>query len=69
LIEKGKEKYICLLNKALYGLKQALRTYEKMTNTLLELNFKKSSREPCVFIKRSDSELIILIYADDYYYY
>lgn len=64
--EKGKD-FVYLLNKALYGLKQASRTcYEKMNNALLDLDFKRSSHEPCVFIKKFVSEIIILaLYVDD----
>lgn len=65
--EKGKENHVCLLNKALYGLKQAPRAwYDKLNKALIELGFKRSENEPCIYIRKRESSLMfIAVYVDD----
>ncbi|CAG9104628.1 unnamed protein product [Plutella xylostella] len=65
---EGKEEYVFKLNKAIYGLKQASKSwYDKIDNALLNLQFRRSVSEPCVYIKTDDAgDLIILaLYVDD----
>lgn len=65
---KGKENHVFKLNKAIYGLKQASRAwYEKIDKALIDLQFRRSLNEPCVYIKQDNTgELIILaLYVDD----
>jgi len=55
--------YILKLLKNMYGLKQAgYNWYNKLTDVLLELGFKQSLVDKCLFIKDS---CIILVYVDD----
>jgi Reverse transcriptase (RNA-dependent DNA polymerase) len=63
--EAGK---ICKLRKSLYGLKQSPRQwYQKLEVFLLGLNFRKSTADPCLFIrgKGLESSCFIAIYVDD----
>lgn len=57
------------LNKAVYGLKQSSRVwYKEVENVLVNLNYKKSDHEPCIFVKREDSFVtIIALYVDDFF--
>ena len=65
----GKENndLVCKLNKSVYGLKQSSRQwYEKMKKTLINIGFRQSYKEPCVFIMKSKESLIIIaMYVDD----
>lgn len=63
---KGNSK-VCFLKKALYGLKNAGRAwYEKLSETLLSLNFERSKIDACVFILREKKKMVILgIWVDD----
>lgn len=55
---------VCRLNKAIYGLRQAGRQWNKKLDAfLLQIGYKRSSSDPCVYIKRN---LIIAIYVDDF---
>lgn len=59
---------VCKLNKALYGLKQAPRQwYAKIHVYLVEqLNFKSSPNDPCLYIRKTPSDIIIIaLYVDD----
>jgi hypothetical protein len=58
----------CLkLERALYGLKQASRMwYERLKYILIDQGFKNYEVCPCIFIKRTDKELVIVaVYVDD----
>ena len=58
---KGKEGYVLWLKKALYGLKQAPRAwYFKLHSCLILLGFIKSNHEPSLYLKQSDSNIIIV---------
>ncbi|KAJ8709817.1 hypothetical protein PYW08_000038 [Mythimna loreyi] len=57
------------LKKAIYGLKQSARAwYKKAENSLLELGYKKSAYEPCLFIKLSGNiTTFIALFVDDFF--
>ena len=56
-----------MLKKALYGLKQAPRAwYSKMDGHLLSLGFEKSLSVSTLYVKKLDSDLVIIsLYVDD----
>ena len=59
--------YVCKLHKALYELKQSPRQwYAKLHKFLLNANFTRLYSEPNLYIRKTKSELIILLlYVDD----
>ena len=63
----GKEDKVYKLKKALYGLRQALRAWNnKLNHILVELLFKKCSKEPSVYRKEVKGNLlIVVVYVDD----
>ena len=64
---KGKEDWVWQLNQTLYGLRQSGRVwYKKLRDALLELGFKPSAADPCVFIRSHDGNLsIVFTHVDD----
>lgn len=64
---KGSEKKVYKLNKALYGLRQAPRACNhKLNQILLELGFRKCSKEPSVYRKNVSTHLLVIaVYVDD----
>lgn len=62
-----REQYSIKLNRSLYGLKQSGRMwYERLSEYLLKEGYKNNDVCPCVFIKRSGSEFVIIaVYVDD----
>ncbi|WZZ60567.1 hypothetical protein YC2023_060674 [Brassica napus] len=64
---KGQENKVYRLNKALYGLRQAPRAWNHKLNTILvELGFRKCSKEPSVYRKMVKGELLVVaVYVDD----
>ena len=66
-IAKGKEDWVWQLCQTLYGLRQSGRVwYQKLRDALLELGFKPSAADPCVFICSHDGHLsIIFTHVDD----
>lgn len=58
---------VCRLNKPLYGLKQAGREwYRKLNNYLIEIGFKNTETNPCVYVHSQQTcDTIILVYVDD----
>lgn len=66
-IDAEKLEYVCKFHKSLYDLKQALRAwYDKLKGYLLQWGFINSSSDTSLFLRRSESSLIlILIYVDD----
>lgn len=59
---------VCKLNKSLYGLKQSGYEWNRLFNNMLvsSLKFKRSKCDPCVYVKGSDNNKIILaVYVDD----
>ena len=65
--EQGSAGTACKLHKTIYGLKQAPRAWhKKLTAALESLGFQQSAADPCLFISRQDSSLLVLItYMDD----
>ena len=59
--------YSIKLQRSLYGLKQPRRMwYNRLNEYLLKEGFENNPICPCVFIKKSKSELaIIIVYVDD----
>lgn len=55
------------LKKALYGLKQAPRAcYDRLTNYLLDHNFKRGQADRTLFIKKNSKLLVVVqVYVDD----
>ena len=58
---------LLLLKKSIYGLKQAGREWnELLTSKLLELNWTQCIHEPCLFTRRINNCVeILLVYVDD----
>ncbi|XP_017239203.1 uncharacterized mitochondrial protein AtMg00810-like [Daucus carota subsp. sativus] len=58
---------VCRLRKSLYGLKQASREwFDKLQSELLDQGFVKSKNDCCLFIKRHDTHItIMVVYVDD----
>ena len=63
----SREQYSIKLNKSLYGLKQSGRMwYNRLSEYLIKEGYKNDSICPCIFIKRSGSEFVIIaVYVDD----
>ncbi|KAL0451846.1 UNVERIFIED_CONTAM: Retrovirus-related Pol polyprotein from transposon RE1 [Sesamum latifolium] len=63
-IQSGK---VCKLKRSLYGFKQASRQWnQELTSKLLGYGFLQSRHEHCLFIKKSDvGILMLLVYVDD----
>ena len=59
--------YVFKLTKALYSLKQAPRAwYERLSSFLLQNNFKRGKVDTTLFIKNTDTDMIIVqIYVYD----
>ena len=64
---KGSEKRVYKLRKALYGLKQAPRAWNyKLNNILVSLRFEKCVKEPSVYRRLVDGDLLVVaVYVDD----
>lgn len=64
---KGSERKVYLLHKALYRLRQAPRVWNhKLNRILLELGFNKCSKEPSVYTKAVNNNiLVVAVYVDD----
>lgn len=63
----GAENKVCRLKKSLYGLKQAGRTWNKRIDSVLRsLHFVPIHADPCVYVYKRDSVIIIIsLYVDD----
>lgn len=64
---KNKEDYVYKFNKAIHGLKQSGRAWNnKLHRALLDIGFKQSSRDQCVYFNVKGCETVILaVYVDD----
>ena len=62
-----RELYSIKLQRSLYGLKQARRMwYDRLTEYLLKQGYNNDPNCPCAFIKRYQSQFVIIaIYVDD----
>ena len=60
------KEYCCELKKAIYGLVQAARQWwKKFKNVILEMGYKPSLADPCLFYKDGPVKSFIIIYVDD----
>ena len=66
-VVEGHEDEVYLLKKALYGLKQAPRAwYSRIDQHLLNFGFTKSLSESTLYVKQSESDILIVsLYVDD----
>jgi hypothetical protein len=66
-VAAGKEHWVWELHKTLYGLRQSGRVwYQKLRDALLELGFKPSAADPCVFIRSRNGVLsFVFTHVDD----
>ncbi|KAG7599886.1 Zinc finger CCHC-type [Arabidopsis suecica] len=66
-VTEGAEEKVYKLHKALYGLKQAPRAWNnKLNQILMELQFVKCSKEPSLYQKRDNENLLVVaVYVDD----
>ena len=62
-----REMFSIKLKKSLYGLKQFGRMwYNRLSEYLIKVGFKSNQISPCVFIKRSQSDFVIIaVFVDD----
>jgi hypothetical protein len=70
-VVEGEEDKVCLLKKAIYGLKQSSQNWNgKAHKVLVELGYKQSCHESCLYFKLGDdSGVIIALYVDDFLFY
>jgi hypothetical protein len=63
----SREHYSIKLNKSLYGLKQSGRMwYNRLSEFLLKHGYRNDTICPCIFMKRSENEFVIIaVYVDD----
>ena len=61
------EELVCKLKKSIYGLKQASRNWNQTIDKWMkEYGFKASEADPCLYVKREDQEMIVvIIWVDD----
>lgn len=66
-VKQGQSNKVCLLKKAIYGLKQASRVWnKKLHNVLIEIGYKRSNYESCVYSKITENGMVIIsLYVDD----
>lgn len=65
-IKPGQEHLVCKLKKSIYGLKQSPRCWSKaFTEFMMEIGFKQSTSDPCVFVRSRQELEILAVYVDD----
>ena len=65
-IKPGQEHLVCKLKKSIYGLKQSPRCWSKaFTEFMMEIGFKQSTSDPCVFVRSRKELEILAVYVDD----
>lgn len=67
--EHAHEGQVLKLKKAIYGLKQSSRAwYRKVDECLLNIGYRKSKIEPCMYTKiRNNLRTIVTIFVDDFF--
>jgi hypothetical protein len=57
------------LKRAIYDLKQSARAwYTRVEECLLNLDYKKSKYEPCLFVKcDNDVKIVVALFVDDFF--
>lgn len=63
------QRKVLKLKKAIYGLKQGSRSWnDKIDSFLLQLGYKKSMYEPCVYLKTErNQKTVVCLYVDDFF--
>lgn len=58
---------VCRLKRSIYGLKQSGRNWNKMLNqTLLKFGLKRTVSDQCVYVKRTNKHImIVMVWVDD----
>ena len=66
-IDEDRPDFVCQLKRSLYGLKQSPRMWNQTIDKfMLELNFKKCETDHCIYVKRTDQDMIfVALYVDD----
>ncbi len=65
-IKPEQEHKVCKLKKSIYGLKQSPRCWSKaFTEFMMEMGFKQSTSDPCVFVRSRQELEILAVYVDD----
>ena len=63
---KGQELKVCKFKRSIYGLKQASRQSNlKFHQAMLKDDFTMKEEDHCVYIKRSNSFIILSLYIND----
>uniref|UniRef100_A0AAV1VKE2 Polyprotein n=1 Tax=Peronospora matthiolae TaxID=2874970 RepID=A0AAV1VKE2_9STRA len=59
--------YVCKLKRSLYGLKQLPRMWNQtIDGFMIKMGFKKCESDHCIYIKRDDQDMILVVlYVDD----
>uniref|UniRef100_A0AAV1TC62 Reverse transcriptase Ty1/copia-type domain-containing protein n=1 Tax=Peronospora matthiolae TaxID=2874970 RepID=A0AAV1TC62_9STRA len=59
--------YVCKLKRSLYGLKQSPRMWNQtIDGFMIKMGFKKCESDHCIYIKRDDQDMILVVlYVDD----
>ena len=65
-VVEGQEHLVCKLKRSLYGLKQSSRCWNQILHTpLMEMVFKQTPSDPCIYTSLSDGLCVLAIYVDE----
>ena len=65
-VVEGQEHLVCKLKRSLYGLKQYPRCWNQTLHTqLMEMRFKQTPSDPCIYTSLSDGLCVLAVYVDD----
>uniref|UniRef100_A0AAV1TYA3 Reverse transcriptase Ty1/copia-type domain-containing protein n=1 Tax=Peronospora matthiolae TaxID=2874970 RepID=A0AAV1TYA3_9STRA len=66
-LEATQPDYVCKLKRSLYGLKQSPRMWNQtIDGFMIKMGFKKCESDHCIYIKRDDQDMILVVlYVDD----
>lgn len=69
LLDAQTNNKVLKLNRAIYGLKQSSRAwYKKVDDCLVNIGYKRSRLEPCLYTKNiGDKKTIVTLYVDDFF--